>query len=67
MADVVTTTQKRTYEAGTHTLQGVHLKAVDDQQLDRVLRGGSSAAANRQALPLTREMVLKLIALLKEL
>jgi hypothetical protein len=60
---------KRTYEAGTHSLQGVHLKAIDDHDLDRILGRGKGAAKPPagQALPLTREVVMKLIELLKDL
>jgi hypothetical protein len=67
MHDAAKPTKTRTFEAGAHSLQGVHLKAIDDQDLDRILGRGKIAAQNRPAMPLTRDVVMKLIELLKEL
>lgn len=66
MADVKPA-RKHIYEAAAPSLAGVHLKAIDDRDLDRILGGEKGAAASRQPLPITEEIVRKIIQIIKEL
>lgn len=72
MPDTSKPQKTRVFESAASELHGVRLKAMNDQDLDVILGRARNhpavvSAARREGLPLTREVILRLIALLKDL
>ncbi len=59
--------RKHVYEAAASSLTGVHLKAIDDHDLEKILGRKQTGATSPSAFVLTKEIIEKLVEVLKEL